>query len=125
MNKKYNKNHILVFGGAYSNFQALQRVKEIADVLGFDANKVICTGDVAGYCAQPEETVQFIKKWGIYVLAGNVEVQLREGQLDCGCNFEEGSRCDMFSRSWFPFAQNNLSDSSINWMKTLKTYKRL
>lgn len=123
MNKKYSKNHILVFGGAYSNLQAVQRLKEIVDTLGFDAKRIICTGDVAGYCAQPEETVQFIKNWGVNVLAGNVEVQLREGEIDCGCNFEEGSRCDMLSRSWFPFAQNNLSEDSINWMKTLTTYE--
>lgn len=123
MKKTYNRNHILVFGGAYSNLQAVERLKEISDFLGFDASRIICTGDVAGYCAQPEETVQFVKNWGINVLAGNVEVQLREGKIDCGCNFEEGSRCDMFSRSWFPFTQQNLSKDSIAWMQTLSTYE--
>lgn len=123
MKKTYNRNHILVFGGAYSNLQAVERLKEISDFLGFGSSRIVCTGDVAGYCAQPEETVQFVKNWGINVLAGNVEVQLREGKIDCGCNFEEGSRCDMFSRSWFPFTQQNLSKDSITWMQTLRTYE--
>jgi len=56
---------ILVFGGVYSNFQALQKMQEIATELQIAPSHIICTGDVVGYCAQPEETVQsvcFFKK---------------------------------------------------------------
>lgn len=110
---------LFLFGGCYSNLQATKKIKEIADELGFCPEQIICTGDIVGYCAQPEETVQLIKDWGIQVIAGNVEVQLRNGEIDCGCNFDEGSRCDLLSRQWFPFAQENLSTDSINWMHLL------
>jgi len=110
---------ILVFGGPYSNLEATKRMKEISFKLGFKPSQVICTGDVVGYCASPEETVNLIREWGVRAIAGNVELQLAQGEADCGCNFEEGSRCDLFSRNWFPYAQRNLSPDSINWMSDL------
>lgn len=113
------KDKLFLFGGCYSNLQATQRIKEIADGIGFSPDQIICTGDIVGYCAQPEETVQLIMNWGIKSIAGNVEIQLRSGEMDCGCNFEEGSRCDTFSRQWFPYAKERLSATSVNWMNTL------
>lgn len=113
------KGRILVFGGVYSNFQALQCLKAYADHAGIPAQNIFCTGDIAGYCAQPEECVQLVKSWGIHCIAGNVELQLASGEEDCGCDFDEGSQCDVFSRQWYPFAQSKLSTDSIQWMKSL------
>lgn len=113
---------MLIFGGAYSNFQALERMKEIAIEKGIPATHIICTGDVVGYCAQPEETVQAVIDWGIHSIAGNVEIQLREGEMDCGCDFRSGSRCDTFSRQWYPFAKDRLSTKSIDWMEALPDF---
>ncbi|MEN0049355.1 MAG: metallophosphoesterase family protein [Bacteroidota bacterium] len=130
MRKKVTKNinqlgkRLLVFGGVYSNLQALQQMQNIAKDLGIPAENIICTGDVVGYCAQPEECVQAVIDWGIHCIAGNVEIQLREGEEDCGCNFDEGGRCNLFSRQWYPYAQSQLSKTSINWMKTLPDFFR-
>jgi predicted phosphodiesterase len=92
---------------------------KIANELGIPSTQCYCTGDVVGYCANPEETVQLIRTWGVHTIAGNVEIQLREGSDECGCNFDEGSRCDTFSRKWYPFAQAQLSQESIDWMNEL------
>lgn len=113
------KGKILVFGGVYSNFQALESLKAYANKTGIPPQNIFCTGDVAGYCAQPEECVQLVKSWGINCIAGNVELQLASGEDDCGCDFDEGSRCDVFSRQWYPYAQSRLSSDSIQWMKSL------
>jgi predicted phosphodiesterase len=110
---------VLVFGGVYSNLQALEALRELAERAGFSPDRVICTGDIVGYCADPEACVQMVKNWGIHAIAGNVELQLREGEEDCGCNFDEGSRCDLLSRQWYPFAQSQLSADSLAWMKSL------
>lgn len=120
--KNATANKLFLFGGCYSNLQAATCIKEIATELGFGSQQIICTGDAVGYCAQPEETVQLIKDWGIRVIAGNVEIQLRDGEMDCGCNFVEGSRCNTFSTKWFPYAQNQLSQRSIDWMHNLPTH---
>ncbi len=113
---------LLLFGGVYSNFQSLEKIMEIAQERNIPFHNIICTGDVVAYCAQPEETVQAIKKWNIHSITGNVEIQLREGLEDCGCDFKSGSRCDLFSRQWYPFAQENLSKSSIDWMHGLPDF---
>lgn len=113
---------ILVFGGVYSNLQALTQMRHLADELQVD--HVINTGDLVGYCAEPEACVQLVQDWGIHSIAGNVELQLREGEDDCGCDFNAGSRCDVFSRQWYPYAQAQLSDSSLQWMHQLSDFLR-
>lgn len=115
---------ILVFGGVYSNVQALEAMKVTGDSLGIPASNIICTGDVVGYCADPEASVQLMKSWGIHTIAGNVELNLRDESDDCGCNFNEGSRCDVFSRMWYPFAQRQLSKDSIGWIHELPDHLR-
>ncbi len=112
-------NKVLLFGGVYSNLQALEALKQIAESEGIKAENCICTGDIVGYCAQPEETVQLFKIWKAKSIAGNVEIQLRTGAADCGCDFKKGSRCDGFSQQWYPYAKNLLSKTSIEFMDKL------
>ena len=113
---------LLIFGGIYSNLPALKRLRAIAEQQKIPPYHIICTGDIVSYCSQPEECVQFIRDWKIHSIAGNVEIQLREECTDCGCNFNPGSRCDSFSKVWYPFAQNQLRSQSIEWMKTLPKF---
>ena len=110
---------VLVFGGVYSNLQALEQLMEIAKAKGIAPSNIICTGDIVGYCAQPEECLQRIRDWGIHSILGNVEIQLRDGEDDCGCNFDDGSRCDLFSRQWYPYAKKQLSASSLAYLHQL------
>ena len=127
MNKKITdlgiiKGKTLLFGGVYSNLQALEALKAIAEKENIPAENCICTGDIVGYCAQPEETVQLFKIWKAKSILGNVEIQLAESAEDCGCDFTEGSRCDGFSKLWYPFAQSKLSKNSIEYLATLPDY---
>lgn len=110
---------VLVFGGVYSNLQALEALRDKADRLGTPPENIICTGDIAGYCAQPEACIRFIAEWGVHAIAGNVELNLRDEQDDCGCNFNEGGRCDLNSRQWYPFVRENVSGRSLDWLKGL------
>lgn len=118
------KGPVLLFGGIYSNLQALEELKRIAESLHISPENCICTGDIVGYCAQPEETVQLFKLWGAQSILGNVEVQLRDGAEDCGCDFKAGSRCDSFSQLWYPFAQQQLSKDSIDFVSGLPDHIR-
>jgi predicted phosphodiesterase len=120
LGKKSGK--MLLFGGVYSNLQALEALKQIAEQEGIAPENCVCTGDIVGYCAQPEETVQLFKLWGAKSIVGNVEIQLRENADDCGCDFREGSRCDGFSQLWYPYAQSKLSENSLDFLKTLPNY---
>ncbi len=110
---------VLLFGGVYSNLQALEALIAVAKREHISPENCICTGDIIGYCGQPEETAQLFKTWNAHSIVGNVEEQLASGSVDCGCDFTAGSRCDNFSKEWYPLAQSKLSTSSIDWIKAL------
>jgi predicted phosphodiesterase len=107
---------LLVFGGPYSNLRALTAVRMLADELGLQPERCICTGDVVAYCVEPEETVAAIRDWGCQVIAGNCEEQLAAGAADCGCGFEEGTECDRLAKDWYAFANERMSPASRTWM---------
>lgn len=113
---------LLLFGGVYSNLQALEKLISLANQEGITPENCLCTGDITGYCAQPEETVQLFRKWGALSIAGNVELQLANDSEDCGCDFKAGSRCDDFSKMWFPYTKGHLSQESLGWIKTIPEY---
>lgn len=110
---------ILIFGGVYSNYQALIALIAFAEKENILPENIICTGDIVAYCAAPEKCLQTIKDWGIHTVLGNVEIQLRDDETDCGCNFNDNSRCDIFSKQWFPFAQQNTSEASKKWLESI------
>lgn len=110
---------MLLFGGVYSNLQALQSLMQIAVEHGIDPQNCICTGDIIGYCGQPQETLDLFKNWGAHSILGNVEIQLRDDEDNCGCDFNTGSRCDGFSEIWYAFAKANLHTNTRAYFKSL------
>ena len=113
---------VLLFGGVYSNLQALEALYEVAINENIAPENCISTGDIIGYCAQPEETIQFFKNWKARSIAGNVEIQLGENADDCGCDFTKGSRCDGFSQLWYPYAKSKLTHDSLEFIKNLPEF---
>ncbi len=113
---------LLLFGGVYSNLQALEAVAAFAKTRRIEPAHTLCTGDIVAYCADPTECIAFVRDWGVHAIAGNVEMNIRDGLEDCGCNFDDNSRCDIFSRIWYPFAQQNTSAEAVAYMHTLPEY---
>ncbi|NJB85655.1 alkylhydroperoxidase/carboxymuconolactone decarboxylase family protein [Lewinella marina] len=110
---------VLIFGGIYSNLEALLALQERAVSQGIPPSNVICTGDTPGYCADPEGCLNLLEDWGARSIAGNVELNLRDGVDDCGCNFSDGSRCDLFSRLWYAYAREEVGERGLSYMRTL------
>ncbi len=107
---------VLLFGGPYSNLQALEAL-----IAGNDmppAN-MICTGDVVAYCADADKSIERIQGLGCAVLAGNCEKQLATDADDCGCGFDEGSQCSILADGWYPHALRAVSSSQKIWMTNL------
>ena len=115
---------LLLFGGPYGNLQATLALKEIAEKASFPPDRIICTGDLAAYCAQPSETIALIRDWGIHCIKGNVEEQLAEGLDDCGCNFSSGSTCDRLSQQWYRYTDQQVSADQRAWLQTLPDHLR-
>lgn len=105
---------LLVFGGPYSNLQAVQAVL----ALGFASDRMVCTGDLVAYCADAFDVVSVFMAQEIPVVKGNCEEQLANSAQDCGCGFEDGSTCSVLSRGWFAHADQQVSTGQRQWMGT-------
>ena len=110
---------VLLFGGAYSNLQAMLAVRAEAERRGIPPVNIICTGDTVGYCADPRDCIELQRRWGIHAIAGNVESNLVAGKDDCGCGFGDGSRCDLFAKLWYAYAAGNVTEANLNYMAKL------
>ncbi len=110
---------VLVFGGAYSNLAATTALRKEANRLGIPPERIICTGDLVAYCAEPEQTVELIRDWGVHVVMGNCEKSLAERAIDCGCGFDEGGTCAALSVDWYQYADSKISAQDRGWMGEL------
>jgi predicted phosphodiesterase len=107
---------VLLFGGCYSNLQATQALLDQAAALGIPPDRIICTGDVVTYAADPAATVDLVRASGMHVVMGNCEESLGLGSADCGCGFAAGSACELLSVAWYAHADASLDDDSRQWM---------
>jgi len=107
---------VLVFGGPVSNRQATEAVLAAAAARGIPAARMICTGDVAAYCAAPQATAACLRGAGIATVRGNCEDSLGAGADDCGCNFAAGSTCDLLAAWWYRHCLDSLDADSRAWM---------
>ena len=105
---------IVLFGGPYSNLSAL---RALIDVIGDRA--AICTGDVVGYCAEPNETTSLYTEQSFFGIAGNCERELVAGTEDCGCGFEKGSTCNALSAAWWGWLAKVASIDTISQLAGL------
>ena len=109
----------LIFGGPYSNLQATVAMQARAQELGISADRVVCTGDIVAYCAEPAETIDLIQSWGIHVVMGNCEESLAFGEPDCGCGFEPDSSCSTLAVTWYQYADRHVTRAQRRWMQKL------
>ena len=110
---------LLIFGGPYSNLAATVAMQRRAQDLGIGADRVVCTGDLVAYCAEPEQTLELIRDWGIQVLMGNCEEALAYSESDCGCGFEAGSSCSTLALTWYQYADRRVTAEQRRWMQSL------
>jgi predicted phosphodiesterase len=80
---------------------------------------MICTGDLAAYCAQPQETVDLIRQNNVATILGNCEENLAADADDCGCGFDDGTACDLMSQQWYSFCRRHLKMETKRWMGKL------
>lgn len=105
---------LVLFGGPYSNAQALEAL--LAEASGAE---MICTGDLVAYCADPVAVAERVRAAGIHVVRGNCEDSLAAGAPDCGCGFEDGSACSLLSVGWYGYADRLVGAALRRWMAGL------
>ncbi len=110
---------MLIFGGPYGNLQATQALLGEAAALGIPTARILCTGDVAAYCADPAATVELLRDAKIAVVMGNCEESLGTDAESCGCGFDKGSSCDILAAQWYAYAVAALGPEAKEWMRRL------
>ncbi len=110
---------LLICGGAYSNLEALKMVLEIAAGLDIPNERVIHTGDVIAYCADPVKTACLLREARVQAIQGNVEESLWASMPDCGCGYDEGTLCEKLSAEWFAYADSLIDNELRTWMGRL------
>ena len=99
---------VLLFGGAYSNVQALDALIATASARGILPSHCIFTGDVVAYGADALACTERLAGMECHAILGNCEQQLLDGAIDCGCGFEKGTACDLASKMWFDHASKRI-----------------
>ncbi|MCW5731730.1 MAG: metallophosphoesterase family protein [Alphaproteobacteria bacterium] len=110
---------LLLFGGSYGNLEATEALLAQARQLGITGARMIHTGDVVAYCADPAATVALVRGTGMAVVQGNCEESLGAGSEDCGCGFAEGTVCDRLSAAWYEYCVRELPAEDRSWMAGL------
>jgi len=110
---------MLLFGGVYSNLQALEAFLKVAKARNIAPANIICSGDIVAYCADAAACSDLMHSLGAPILAGNCEIQLAANALDCGCGYDEGSECSILSRGWYAHATEQVSEAHKAWMGDL------
>ncbi len=110
---------VLLFGGPYGNREATEALFADAERRGIPWRRVICTGDIAAYGAEPQACADLLRTRGIPIVMGNCEESLAADAADCGCGYAEGSACDRLSVAWFAHCRASLDRETKAWMGKL------
>ena len=109
----------LLFGGPYSNLEATDALFAEARRLGIPESRMICTGDLAAYCADPQAVIDRVRRSGVRVVMGNCEESLAARAGDCGCGFADETACAILSDQWYAYADRNVDADARAWMGAL------
>jgi hypothetical protein len=113
---------IAVFGGVYSNRQALSAV--LADAARHGAEAIYCLGDLGGFGPRPEQCWQPLLAAGVRCLQGNYEQSLAGGAEDCNCGYTD-PRDNHFARLSYQYTAAGCSPAFKRWMGELPARRRV
>src|SRR5258708_1516449 len=111
---------LMVFGGPYSNLEATRAVLVEAARLEIAADRIICTGDVVAYGADPAATVELVRGSVRHVVMGNCEQSIAADSADCGCGFPAERTWERLSAAWFAHATRHLNADARAWSAAMR-----
>jgi predicted phosphodiesterase len=110
---------VMIFGGPYGNAEATRAALDAARRHCIPASRIVCTGDLVAYCADPVAAIDIVRDSGIHVVMGNCDEQLGTSADDCGCGFPEGSACERLSAAWYAYADARVTPEQRRWLAGL------
>jgi len=90
----------------------------LADIDAHAPDEVICLGDLIGYGARPNETIDLICHRGIPTIMGNYDDSVGFDRDDCGCAYKDAEEHNRGQQSLFWTRSVVTSDRKV-WLQTL------
>jgi putative phosphoesterase len=88
---------LAIFGDLHGNSAATAAVLEAIDIAAPDA--VYCLGDLVGYGARPDETIELVRARDIPTIMGNYDDGVGFDRDDCGCAYKDAGERDRGQQS--------------------------
>lgn len=113
---------IAVFGDLHGNRHAT--VAALTDIDRAVPDQVICLGDLVGYGAHPNETIDLVRHRDIPIIMGNYDDGIGFDRGDCGCAYrdEVDKANGELSVAW---TAANVTSGNKNFLQTLSPEYRL
>ncbi|WP_342643546.1 metallophosphoesterase family protein [Rhodoligotrophos ferricapiens] len=106
---------LLIFGGVDGNLDALEALLKFAAERGIPFTRMIYTGSVAPFCAEPVACAQQFAELGIAAVKGSFEVDAP--QLAQGAGVVDLS--EMVAPGWKRILEDGLPPELADWMEAL------
>ena len=113
---------LAIISDIHANLHALQAVWE--DLKSQQPDAVYCLGDLVGYGAYPNETVEFIRKRQISTIMGNYDEGVGFDLDDCGCAYKHALE-DQWGKQSLNWTQKHTSKDNKRYLQSLPMQIRL
>ncbi len=107
---------VALFGGIYSNHEALQTALE--DARGRKVDSIYCLGDLGAFGPYPDLVYPLLRANGVRCIQGNYDNSLAGGLEDCQCGYTD-PRDNHFARISYNYTFKNTSEENKTWLRTL------
>lgn len=109
-------NRIALLSDLHGNSAATETVLAEIDAEGSD--EVICLGDLVGYGARPNETIDLIRGWDIPTIMGNYDDGVGFNRDDCGCAYKNAGEEERGQQSLL-WTRRTVDDNRKAYLRTL------
>jgi predicted phosphodiesterase len=111
-----------VFGGLYSNVQALDALLEDARRRRLEA--LLFLGDAGGFGPHPDRAVRLLRRSGAACVQGNYDHSVGHGLEDCACGYTDPAD-NRYARLAYRYTLDGTSGESRAWLGSLPPRRRI
>ncbi len=107
---------LAILSDMHGNSAATEAV--LAAIAAQAPDEVICLGDLVGYGACPNETIDLVRDSGIPTIVGNYDDGVGFDRDDCGCAYKDASERDRGQQSLM-WTRSAVTPDRKAWLRTL------
>ncbi len=113
---------LAIFGDLHANADATHAV--LADIDAAGIERAYCLGDLVGYGAEPNETIDLVRERDIPTIMGNYDDGVGFDRDDCGCAYRDAGERERGQQSLM-WTREQITPDRKAWLRTLVPEIRL